>query len=170
MPDTLSARRWDEEYRRGRYAADLPLPFVDTILDVVSRHRLAGDAVGLYVGCGNGRNYVPLVDAGLNLYGLDVSPEALRQLAARRPELSGRLIQGGFQDFQPPAAPAYLIAIQVFQHGGRADAAAYFDRVGALLPAGGPGGRCCGGAHAREIRRAVRHPGRASRHTDGVLT
>lgn len=137
MPDTLSARRWDEEYRRGRYAADLPLPFVDTILDVVSRHRLAGDAVGLYVGCGNGRNYVPLVDAGLNLYGLDVSPEALRQLAARRPELSGRLIQGGFQDFQPPAAPAYLIAIQVFQHGGRADAAAYFDRVCALLPAGG---------------------------------
>ena len=137
MPDALAARRWDEEYRRGRYAGEAPLPFVRTIVQVVRSARLAADAVGLYVGCGNGRNYLPLVDAGLSLYGLDVSPEALRQLAARRPELSGRLLQGDFLDVEPPGRLAYLIAIQVFQHGGRADAAAYFDRVGALLPSGG---------------------------------
>ena len=37
---------------------------------------------GLYVGCGNGRNFLPLVDSGLELHGLDVSGESLRQLQA----------------------------------------------------------------------------------------
>lgn len=133
MPDALAARRWDEEYRRGRYAAEPPLPFAGTIVDVVRRQPAAREGVGLYVGCGNGRNYLPLVDAGLNLYGLDVSPEALRQLAARRPELSPRLLSGDFRDFEPPAAFAYLIAVQVFQHGTLADVTAYFARVAALL-------------------------------------
>ena len=137
MPDALAARRWDEEYRRGRYAAEPPLPFASTIVDVVRRQAAAREAVGLYVGCGNGRNYVPLVDAGLNLYGLDVSPQALRQLAARRPELSPRLLSGDFRDFEPPAAFAYLIAVQVFQHGTLADVTAYFARVAALLAPGG---------------------------------
>lgn len=137
MPDTLAARRWDEEYRRGRYAGEAPLPFVRTIVQVVRRAGLAGDALGLYVGCGNGRNYLPLVDAGLSLYGLDVSSEALRQLAARRPGLAGRLLQGDFQDFEPAGRLAYLIALQVFQHGTQADAARFFERVAGLLVPGG---------------------------------
>jgi SAM-dependent methyltransferase len=137
LPDALAARRWDEAYRGGRYVAEPPLPFVDTIVEVARRHGLTGGAAGLYVGCGNGRNYVPLVDAGLSLYGLDVSPEALRQLAARRPELSGRLLHGSFLEIDPPVACAYVIAIQVFQHGLMADAAAYVDRVAALLEPGG---------------------------------
>ena len=124
MPDTRTAQRWDEEYRGGRYAAERPLPFVDTILEVVGRHGLAGDAIGLYVGCGNGRNYVPLVDAGLNLYGLDVSSEALRQLAARRPELAGRLVQGSFQDFRPPATLAGSV-VQVDAGGNYAASTSY---------------------------------------------
>jgi SAM-dependent methyltransferase len=137
LPDTLAARRWDEEYRRGRYAGEAPLPFVRTIVQVVRRAGLAGDALGLYVGCGNGRNYLPLVDAGLSLYGLDVSSEALRQLAARRPGLAGRLLQGDFQDFEPAGRLAYLIALQVFQHGTQADAARFFERVAGLLVPGG---------------------------------
>lgn len=137
MPDALAAGRWDAEYRRGRYAAAPPLPFVGTIVDHVRRLALAREAVGLYVGCGNGRNYVPLVDAGLDLYGLDVSPEALRQLAARRPGLAPRLLLGDVRDVQPPATFAYLIAIQVFQHGSRATVAGYFERAAGLLAAGG---------------------------------
>jgi hypothetical protein len=80
---------------------------------------------------------VPLVDAGLDLHGLDVSSEALRQLTARRPGLSARLHEGEFQEFEPPVPLAYVIAIQVFQHGTAADAAAYFARVAALLARGG---------------------------------
>lgn len=137
MSGELAAQRWDAEYRRGRYATEPPLPFVDTILDELAGRAPGREAPGLYVGCGNGRNWAPLVDAGLALWGLDVSAEALRQLAERRPAQAARLLLGDFRHFQPPVAFAYLIAIQVFQHGTGADAAAYFDRAAALLPPGG---------------------------------
>jgi SAM-dependent methyltransferase len=133
----LAAQRWDAEYRRGRYTADPPLPFVVTISRTLAARGLAGEAPGLYVGCGNGRNWVPLIDAGLNLWGLDVSPEALRQLAERRPAHAARLLHGDFLEFQPPTALAYVIAIQVFQHGTQRDAAAYFARAAELLAPGG---------------------------------
>ena len=71
------ASRWDSEYRAGRYVAERPLPFVDQILSTLRARPGAMAGVGLYVGCGNGRNYVPLVDAGLDLHGIDVSREAL---------------------------------------------------------------------------------------------
>jgi Methyltransferase domain len=133
LPDALAAARWDDEYRRGRYADEPPLPFVDTIVDLVRRHAQARDGVGLYVGCGNGRNYVPLVDAGLDLRGLDVSSEALDQLTTRRPGLGSRLHVADFREFEPPVPLAYVIAIQVFQHGTRQEVASYFARVAALL-------------------------------------
>jgi hypothetical protein len=137
VSDAATARSWDAEYRRGRYAADPPLAFVGAILDVLAERRAAREGAGLYVGCGNGRNLVPLADAGLTLWGLDLSAEALRQLAERRPALGPRLLLGDFRRFAPPAAFAYLVAIQVFQHGTAADAAAYFARAAALLaPAG----------------------------------
>ncbi len=67
MTQGLAARRWDAEYRSGRYADDPPLPFVAEILATLDEHPALRDGVGLYVGCGNGRNYLPLVDAGLRL-------------------------------------------------------------------------------------------------------
>jgi SAM-dependent methyltransferase len=95
--------------------------------------------IGLYVGCGNGRNYLPLVDAGLDLIGLDISPEAIRHLRARRPTLPAqRLICDDFLRFQPSIRHFdYVIALQVFQHGADADAAAYVAKVAALLRPGG---------------------------------
>jgi SAM-dependent methyltransferase len=133
----LTARRWDDEYRQGRYDAEPPLPFVGDILSCLKAHPRAMGGPGLYVGCGNGRNYLPLVDTGLDLHGLDLSPEALRRLAARRPDVADRLICDDFRRF-PWAQPfRYVIAIQVFQHGTAADAADYFRRVAALLEPGG---------------------------------
>jgi SAM-dependent methyltransferase len=131
------AARWDVEYRAGRYVDDPPLPFVRTILATLDESRRAREGSGLYVGCGNGRNFLPLVDAGLNLTGLDVSEEALAQLAARRPAQLPRLVRADFQDLERGAAFDYLIAIQVFQHGGEAEVAAYFDRAASALRPGG---------------------------------
>ena len=137
MDDALVASSWDEEYRRGRYAGEPPLPFVESICAALKARPLAWAADGLYVGCGNGRNYLPLVDAGLSLYGVDVSAEALARLRERRATLAPRLIQADFRTFHPPCAFGYVVALQVFQHGDEGDAARYFARVAELLPAGG---------------------------------
>ena len=134
----LATSRWNEEYRSGRYAGELPLPFVSEILNTLRAHSSVRRGTGLYVGCGNGRNYLPLVDAGLDLIGLDLSSEAIGQLAERRPALEAwRLICADFRTFQSNEQRFdYLIAIQVFQHGDEADVATYFNKVAALL---GPG-------------------------------
>jgi SAM-dependent methyltransferase len=54
-------------------------------------HRLHG---GVYVGCGNGRNLLPTLDAGLDLIGLDISAEAIGQLGQRRPDRADKPIVG----------------------------------------------------------------------------
>ena len=73
---------WDDEYRKGRSAHEEPVRFVEEIVAAGRRDRVAGE-VGLYIGCGNGRNYTPLVDAGLNLVGIDITPDVIAQLKAR---------------------------------------------------------------------------------------
>ena len=52
-----AAAAWDAEYSAGRYAGEPPVPFVTDILDTARAHGLAE---GLYIGCGTGRNYLPL--------------------------------------------------------------------------------------------------------------
>jgi len=133
----LVSTRWDAEYRDGRYAAGPPLPFAGEIVATLRAHPGALVGTGLYVGCGNGRNYLPLVDAGLDLQGLDASREAIDQLTARRPELGPRLACRDFLDLEIDAAFDYLVAIQVFQHGVAADAATYFAKAAAALRSGG---------------------------------
>jgi SAM-dependent methyltransferase len=115
------------------------LPFVATIVDALRTDPSAWRGSGLYVGCGNGRNYLPLLGAGLNLVGLDVSPEALRRLVRRKPTLPPeRLVCGDFRAFKGgEASYDYVIAIQVFQHGNDADVAAYFAKAAMLLRPGG---------------------------------
>jgi len=117
--------------------AEPPVPFVGDVVSTLQAHPEALAGIGLYVGCGNGRNYLPLLDAGLNLHGLDISGEALEQLAARRPELASRLTRADFRDLDLDGAFDYLVAIQVFQHGLDADASAYFARAAAAVRPGG---------------------------------
>ncbi len=85
------ASSWDAEYQSGRYAGAPPDEFVADIIAAAAAHGLS---TGLYIGCGNGRNLVPLLDAGLDLTGLDISRQALTQLRARRPDRAGRLVLG----------------------------------------------------------------------------
>jgi SAM-dependent methyltransferase len=82
MVDQSAARARDAEYAAGRYAGEPPVAFVH---DIVAAARDAGADGGLYIGCGNGRNYIPLAEAGLDLTGLDISGTAIAQLAVRLP-------------------------------------------------------------------------------------
>jgi hypothetical protein len=77
-----AAASWDAEYAAGRYAGEAPVAFTR---DILAAARRATVSSGLYTGCGNGRNYLPLVAGGLDLTGLDISPAAITQLAARAP-------------------------------------------------------------------------------------
>src|SRR5262245_8361673 len=135
----LTATRWDEEYRNQRYANEPPLPFVGDIIGALRTDPAAWRGSGLYIGCGNGRNYLPLLDAGLDLFGVDVSPEALRRLVQRRPTIpQQRLICQDFRAFTCREAPFdYMVAIQVFQHGDEAAIRAYFEKTATLLKPGG---------------------------------
>ena len=81
--------------------------------DIITAAKDAGTGSGLYIGCGNGRNYIPLTEAGLNLIGLDISATAISQLA-------DRLITGDLTALSAGQRFPLLVAIQVMQHGTRA--------------------------------------------------
>jgi cyclopropane fatty-acyl-phospholipid synthase-like methyltransferase len=137
LDGSLAAQRWDTEYRSGRYRQEAPVPFVAQIITSVKANPVGANRRGLYIGCGNGRNYLPLVDAGLDIYGLDLSQEAITQLVERRPLLAERLVCGDFRNFSATLPFGYVVAIQVFQHGTEADIALYFKKVAELLDPGG---------------------------------
>lgn len=138
LPSGRVTDRWDAEYRRGRYADEPPVAMAATIVRHAQRLGLTS---GVYIGCGNGRNFVPLRRAGLDLVGLDVSTEALEALRRRLPELPGdRLVHGTVNDLPPGRKYPLVIGIQVFQHGTRAQCHAHLRAAAALVA---PGGLLC---------------------------
>lgn len=132
-PDHQAAS-WDKEYAGGRYRDEPPVAFVADIL--AAAHR-AGLTSGLYIGCGNGRNYEPLVRGGLDLTGLDISDVALRQLSARMPERRGSLVHGDLSALPQGTRYGVVIGIQVFQHGHAEAAHAHLAAARARVAPGG---------------------------------
>ncbi len=111
---SIEAANWDVAYAENqRYHGDPPIAFVDTILNELGESGKS--QIGLYVGCGNGRNFVPLAEHGLNLSGVDISKVALEQLKERYPE--ARAYQSDFSDIRSAHVFDYVISIQAFQHG-----------------------------------------------------
>ena len=132
-----ASKIWDAEYGRGRYAGELPVKFTETIISTVAGSGILSGGRGLYVGCGNGRNFARLTSCGLDLVGIDPSPVAIAQLSARCPSAAGRLWCVDMEHFRPADKFDYLIAIQVFQHGDEAATARHFERASELLRSGG---------------------------------
>lgn len=134
--DARVVAAWEAEYRAGRYASDPPDPMVAAILrEAGARGLLGGPA--LEIGCGNGRNYRALVAGGLDVVGLDISPTALDQLAARSPERRGRLVLGDLSALPASVRYPVVIGLQVFQHGDRRSSHAHVRRAQRRLGAGG---------------------------------
>jgi SAM-dependent methyltransferase len=117
-----AAVAWDAEYAAGRYASEQPVAFTS---DILAAAHQAGATCGLYIGCGNGRNYLPLVSGGLDLTGLDISAAAIIQLTARAPDRRDSLVCGDLSTLPAEATYPLVIGIQVFQHGDRAAAHAH---------------------------------------------
>src|SRR5450756_2776975 len=113
MVDDIAVRAWDAEYASGRYEGEPPVGFVE---DIAAAAKDAGTGSGLYIGCGNGRNYIPLTEAGLDLTGLDISATAISQLAGRLPERRDRLVTGDLSALPAGQRFPLVVAIQVMQH------------------------------------------------------
>ena len=134
--DRLS-HAWDTEYLKGRYRAETPLKFTADIINELKCSPSLVNGSGLYVGCGNGRNYAQMVESGLEVIGLDISSVALSELSKKLPQYSNLLVCGDFLDYRPDIKFQYVIAIQVFQHGDRLMADKYFKKASSLLESGG---------------------------------
>lgn len=131
-----AAESWDHEYAQGvRYQGDPPVRFVE---DIVLAAKESGATRGVYVGCGNGRNYVPLVEAGLDLVGLDISQIAIDQLAGRLPAARrDRLVVGDLSALPAGETWPLVVAIQVLQHGTRDEVHAFLTGILARVAPGG---------------------------------
>jgi trans-aconitate methyltransferase len=133
--ESLVEKRWNAEYGRGRYSGEAPVEMITRILAAARARNIDR---GLYIGCGNGRNYLPLRRAGLDLTGIDISAEAIAQLRQLLPDLpAGCLQRGTVQDLAPGISFPLVIGIQVFQHGTGAAAAAHIRAAGARVSPGG---------------------------------
>ena len=157
------ASAWDAEYAAGRYASDQPVAFTS---DILAAARQAQVSRGLYIGCGNGRNYLPLVAGGLDLTGLDISAAAIPQLADRAPGRRDRLVHGDLSALPGAAAYPLIIGIQVFQHGDRAAAHAHIHAARDRLT---PGGLFCLRVNATATDVWPRHVV-TEQHPDGGFT
>jgi 2-polyprenyl-3-methyl-5-hydroxy-6-metoxy-1,4-benzoquinol methylase len=131
---TSVAQSWDAEYARGRYRDEAP---VDFVRDVLAASLNKGIRHGLYIGCGNGRNYLPLVDGGLDLLGLDISGTAINQLLERTPARRDRLMQGDLGSLPASGLFDIVIGIQIFQHGNRSTCHRHIRNAQRHVSAGG---------------------------------
>jgi len=160
--DTRAAASWDAEYASGRYRKEPPVAFARDVIDAARSRNLRR---GLYIGCGNGRNFIPMSDAGLDLIGLDISAQAITQLRRRGPA-SARLIIGDLRAFRPSARFELVIGIQVFQHGNRDQAHRHLTGAAAHVA---PGGLLCVRVNATETDIRHRHE-RTETAGDGSFT
>ncbi len=132
--DAGIARRWDAEYESGRYEGEPPIPFTSIVIQAL-RERGLTDRRGLYVGCGSGRNFVPLAASCPGLSGIDVSESGIRRLLIKHPEYSGRVSRRDFLDCG--GMFDYIISIQAFQHGSEQTSVQYIWHAASMTRGGG---------------------------------
>ncbi len=87
MKDRAYYEAYDERYktvhaRSIRWFGDQPTPIVS---EVISRYGIKKNDKILEIGCGEGRDALPLLEAGYDLLATDVSPEAIAYCQALSP-------------------------------------------------------------------------------------
>lgn len=86
MGQKLQVAEWDREYTKGKTytstSAKEPSPSFPVLLSYLKSFGKALEGNVLDVGCGVGRNAIPLAEMGLDVYGTEVSQEALTIIRA----------------------------------------------------------------------------------------
>lgn len=117
LMDNIDKQNWEAVYQTGhKYQNAPPVTFTQDIIKTLRQYN-QDRGEGLYVGCGNGRNFIPLIKQELHLTGLDISQTAIVQLQQKALPLTPKLICADFNAFRSAQPFDYLISIQVFQHG-----------------------------------------------------
>lgn len=130
----LVSSNWDRAYRDGKYDSEGPVPFVKDIVEHLENEQLHG-GVGFYPGCGNGRNLIPLLEAGLDIEANDISSTAVEQLKEKRDVVKVQV--GDFLSSTVSRPYDYLLSIQLFQHVNEHGVERLFEKVDQLLRRGG---------------------------------
>ena len=161
--DQNAVASWNAAYTAGRYRNEPPVRFIEDILTAARRYGLKR---GLYIGCGNGRNLIPLLAAGLDLVGLDISTEAIAQLRQQRPDRSDDLIVGDLSVLPDSARYDIVLGIQVFQHGARSRGHGHLAAAAGRVA---PGGLLCVRVNATDSDIEQRYE-RFEDNSDGSFT
>ena len=87
-------RAYDERYRTVH---SLGLNWTSAaptlvVAEVIEKYHIPQNAKLLDIGCGEGRDAFPLLEAGYDLTATDVSPEAIRYCRSRRPSFADRFL------------------------------------------------------------------------------
>jgi SAM-dependent methyltransferase len=130
----LVSSNWDRAYKGGKYDYEGPVPLVADVIDLISREGLQ-EAKGFYPGCGNGRNLIPLLEAGLHIEAEDISEVAIRQLKDKYQGVKARV--GDFMFSHGSEQYDYLLSIQLFQHVDERGPQPLFDRAEEVLRSDG---------------------------------
>lgn len=144
MPETdeslFNPYAWADAWRDPAIVAeamhDHPHPALDRWIEAL---REEGHRV-LDLGTGLGRNLIPLLEAGYEAVGMDISPAGLSRLYERLEALNlpCPLVQGDM--LRLPFGPAsfdWVIAFQTLHHGRRDHIAHVFSKVRRVLRPGG---------------------------------
>lgn len=79
-------QRYQQVHREGlQWASDVPTPVVR---QTIERYELTLQAEILEIGCGEGRDALPLLRQGWNLLATDVSPESIRYCREKLPDFA----------------------------------------------------------------------------------
>lgn len=93
MTDSDAGERWDWEYSIRNSGRRDPLPIVDAVIEIAQPEQRL-----LYIGIGDGRNFLPLIDAGLDIVGCEISRVGIDRLLEERPDVANRAFFGSFDD------------------------------------------------------------------------
>lgn len=115
MSEKGAVEGWPSSPEVGSYPEESPVPFVYYIishLGEAGKHK-----TGLYINFANGRNYLPMVRAGLDIYGMDSDRNNLDQLRQAHPDVENHTFHGNFASYNGVRIFDYIVAMQSFQYG-----------------------------------------------------
>jgi SAM-dependent methyltransferase len=132
---------WDKIYKKGGlteyYDMEKQHPDLSSVIEFMKKSRVRSV---LDVGCGKGNNLIPLITAGFDATGVDISQTALANLrkAVKERGLTTNISQAHFKDI-PYLADSFdaVISVQTLTHGYKNEIKSGIAEIGRVLKTGG---------------------------------